>query len=285
MSKRKQHGRHKKGGKKARNALTVNRGGYVRVPRVARFASPLPRELSVSLTYKYQDIRTANVVPSSYRFGLFYFMNQLPMYAPELFQIYKFAKIDATRVHAEVINTGTYPIKFAMAAIPYNDGGSTVTPNNIEERPGAIVRCLGLATGMSRVAVTKSFNSLRELGSPVYSRNYWEDYSSAVTTAPSDIEAPCIIVATGSTDGSAATCAWSVNYDVTYSITFFNLKQGAVQTQSQEDHFSEEGDDTDQFEGMSQHASSKRTMNFAKAPEKGFKRVRCDSRKLVQPNF
>jgi len=187
----------------------------------------LPREMEFSSKYSTYDIRLANTTPSTNKFGLIDFYNQLPAYAASFYQIYKYARINAVTVEAEVVCTGTEPIIIAADVLPYSQANSSfVDPHFIASRPRAISKITGSSTGMSRVTLRKTWKTAEALGQLNYSDSAWQSYSEALSVLP-DPDHPFICISIDSVLGSATWAADTV-YHVTYHMQFFEQQDPAL---------------------------------------------------------
>lgn len=183
----------------------------------------MPREFSTALSYKYVDNRAGATTPSSFAFGLFEFLNQRLMFSTELFNLYRYCRITAVHIRAELVNTGSEPVILAVGTLPWAAATSSFDPYLIAERPRATSRLAGLSTGMSRVSISKTYGSFDELGNPVYDKTHYFDSAQSILTTPQDQEAPAIVV---SVDSADPTKTWSAlaTYHITYHTQWFELQ-------------------------------------------------------------
>lgn len=209
-------------------ASKISHGSYNTNPHYARALVPkLPREMEFSSMYSTYDIRLANTTPSVQVFGLIDFYNQLPSYAASFYQIYKYARINAVTLHAELISTGAEPMIIAADILPYSQATSTlVDPHFIASRPRAISKISGTSTGMSRVTINRTYKTAECLGQLNYSDSAWQSYSEAISVLP-DANHPFICVAI---DSVLATATWSADvvYRITYHMQFFELQDPSL---------------------------------------------------------
>lgn len=186
--------------------------------------NPLPRELSVALKYQYHDRRDSNTTPSAYVFGLFEYLNQLPMFSTELFNMYRLCRVTAVSIKAEVINlSSTVPLILSVGTVPWSSSTSTFDPYLIAERPRSVSKTVATSTGMSRSIINKTYYSFDELGNPVYDKLHYFDSAQALVSTPQDTEAPCVIVSVGAAD-STSTWAGLATYTITYHVQYFELQ-------------------------------------------------------------
>lgn len=187
---------------------------------MTRQLSPLlPREMNVSLCYSTQETVAGSGVVHLTRFGLFEPLNKVPLYMPELFNIYRYARITAVRVQQEVVNTGVPPLKMVQAVAPWND---TVAIGSLSQKPTSIIKSVGAATGMSRGVISKTWYSQEELGNPVFDKEHWFTLVQATSTTPQDQSAPAVFTAVYSLSSSI----WSAElyWKVSYSLQFFDME-------------------------------------------------------------
>lgn len=181
----------------------------------------LPQEMEVALSYYYHDERTGGqTTQANRRFPLCEFDTQLPRYAPELYQIYRHARIMAIDLKMEVVNTSsTEPLIAAVGVLPLANVASITTPLTIISVPGAVYKQIGLSTGMSRVTINKRFVTEKWLGeltigSNTYLQTYSEALSSAIWTELPSIYAGVIGAKTG------ATWTGIIDYRLVYHLRF-----------------------------------------------------------------
>ena len=203
-------------------------GTYNTTSHFSRALVPqLPREFEFSSKYSTYDIRLANTSPSTQVFGLIDFYNQLPAYAASVYQIYKYARINAIHVQVELVSTGTEPMLVAMDVLPYSQATSTfVDPHFIASRPRAVSKICGTSTGMSRVLLNKTYKTAESLGQLNYSDSAWQSYSEALSVLP-DPDHPFVCV---SVDSVLASGTWAADivYHVTYHMQFFEQQDPSL---------------------------------------------------------
>lgn len=159
------------------------------------------------------------------------FYNRLPAYAASMYQIYRFARINAVHLHAELVATGTSPMLIAASVLPYvQANSSSVDPHQLASRPRAISKTSGQSTGMSRVVLNKTYSTSEELGQLNYSDSAWQSYSEALSVIPNP-DNPFIVV---SVDSLNASDTWSatVTYKLTIHMQFFELQDTSLTTLS-----------------------------------------------------
>jgi len=186
----------------------------------------LPREFEFSSKYSTYDIRLANTGPSVKIFGLMDFYNQLPSFAASFYQIYKFARINAMHLHAEVVSTGV-PVMIAADILPYSQANSAlVDPHFIASRPRAVSKVTGSSTGMSKVTLNKTFKTAENLGQLNYSDSAWQSYSEALSVTPNP-DNPFLCVAIDSINAADEWAADTV-LRITYHMQFFELQDPSL---------------------------------------------------------
>lgn len=181
----------------------------------------LPREFQIALKGTITDERTGGqTTQAAVLFPLLEFNSRLPMYAPQLYQIYRFCKIRAIHIKMEVVNTSaTQPLTATMCCLPLVRANAIVDPRGMADVPNAICKQVGLSTGMSRIVLNKSYISERELGQSTLSGSeYYQSYSEAISAASQD-DFPSVYcgVIASSTGGN-----WTgiIKYVVTYDLEF-----------------------------------------------------------------
>ena len=201
----------------------VNVGG----PRVtgmymekSRFPQ-LPHEVEFSLNYYYHDERTGGqTTQASRQYPLCEFDTTLPRYAAELYQIYRHARIMAIDLHMEIVNTSTTePLLAAVGVLPLANVASITDPKQIVSVPGATIKQIGLATGMSKAVINKRYVTERCLGElTIGSNTYLQTYSEALSAAVWT-ELPCIYAGVIAAR-NGATWTGIIDYRVTYHLRF-----------------------------------------------------------------
>jgi len=198
--------------------------GQTAIPKMAAFYPGMPRQFQVSLTntVTVSANRTGSL---NTQFGLFDWLSSNPGYAPELYAIYKYARITGVKIETEVINTSaTVPLVAVMAPMPSSDVSAFLTAQQVSERPRSITRTIGTSSGMNKVRLVKSWSSLQELGQPTYDRSHWLTVSQLSALSPVNPDSPVICLSVGPVL-SAGTWTALINVRVTYSVQFFDLEQ------------------------------------------------------------
>lgn len=116
-----------------------------------------------------------------------------------------------------------YSYEVAMAKIPFDQLG--LTPQELRLVRGSKYS-LSATAGMNRVKLNGSYGSFDELGNPVYSREYWQTLTDALTTTPADTNRPVIACAVRSVNGNRGLVA--INLSVTYHVQFFELEWNRI---------------------------------------------------------
>lgn len=86
-------------------------------------AKPIPLEFSVSLLFRQQfDIKTEQVFRQSY--GLLEYLRNVPQYAPELYQIYKYSRVTRVKYHFDTVNLGPRPYEIMGVVLPADEASA-----------------------------------------------------------------------------------------------------------------------------------------------------------------
>lgn len=180
--------------------------------------------MNFALRNAYTKTAASSLFPVAVRFGLFEFLGDTPQYLPQLYTMYKFAKLIAVHIRMEVINTGTAPLLIAMATMPYSDTSTTMDPRQIQERPRSVSTTVGASTGTSKGVISRTYYAFDEMGQPVYDRTFWITQLQSLSTSPVDADEPTILAGVGNVDPAATSVTFVANYQVTYHIQFFDLE-------------------------------------------------------------
>lgn len=157
--------------------------------------------------------------------GLFDYLNHIPQYVLDAYELYRYSRICSVDVKLIVVGEMTsastnYAIEAGMARLPYDEAIST-TPQELRTvRAGRYA--LAAQAGSNRLQLHGSYGSFDELGNPVYDRTYWQTLSEAISVTPIDVNRPVIAVAVASTLSNPVTA--SLNLSVTYHMQFFDLE-------------------------------------------------------------
>jgi len=188
--------------------------------------------------------------------------------SPELFQIYRLARIKAISISMEIINTSNTPLTATLCCLPLTIAQGVTDPRNISSIPGSITKQVGIATGMSRSRIVRTFVGEKELGQSALSgKEYSQSFSEALLPAV-ESDFPAIYSGVISTVTSAS---WTgvVNYVYTWHIEFTEYTTGltgSIDPRKQEkavtkDSFDQEDVDSDYEEsrkGKSKACKDKR---------------------------
>lgn len=186
-----------------------------------------------------------NVTQYNRRIGLFEFLNQIPQYALDCWEIYRYARICAVDVKliavGEMTSASTnYAFEAGMARLPY-DEAAAISPQELRTVRGGKY-ALAAQAGANRLVLNGFYGSFDELGNPVYERRYWQTLLEASSPISSDPDIPVIAVAVRSTLGNNVNV--SINLSVTYHMQFFDLEIPPLPAQSSEiegNHMSNKG--------------------------------------------
>jgi len=149
------------------------------------------------------------------------------MFLPELYEIYRYARITAVHIQMEVTNTGSVPLAIATATLPFASISLTGSPLALMERPRSVFKSCAGSGGVSKAVIRKLFHSFDELGNPTYDHKYWVDVTQAASATPQDTNEPAIACAVGALD-ETSTWAAIVTYRITYHIQWFELNYADV---------------------------------------------------------
>jgi len=91
----------------------------------------------------------------------------------------------AIDVHMEIVNTSsTEPLIAAVGCLPLANVNAITNPQTIVSVPGAVLKQIGLSTGLSKTTIVKRFVSEKELGElSIGSNTYLQTYSEALSAA------------------------------------------------------------------------------------------------------
>ncbi len=154
--------------------------------------------------------------------GVVEFLGYRPLYALQLYEIYKYCRIMRVDVRAECINTGTVGIQFAVGHIAYSDA-SGLTFDRFIEKPATTKKLVSPKGGMDRAVITKSLNSTMMLGSVLDSK-YWINVTQSASTTPIDTNEPVLVLGIDNYQSSSVPYAAQVNFTLTYHLQFFDLR-------------------------------------------------------------
>jgi len=186
-----------------------------------QLAPKLPNEFSAALRFNTAtSVTTGGSVLS--KNGLCEFLNNVPGFALQMFQLYKYCRVTAVDAHFEVQNmsTNTDVVNVVLATIPSSDT-STVTWAIASNTPGAINKTVGPSSGTSRAVFRKRYNPMAILGQNIKSLNYAMTVSQATATTPLDPQEPQLCLVMLST--LSVTWQLSLLIDIVYHCQFFDL--------------------------------------------------------------
>jgi len=185
----------------------------------------MPLQFQVALPYRQStELSLSSGVNRAYVIGIADYLNQLPIYAAQLYQMYRYSRIDRVDIKLEInaVPGGTaYGFDVAIGRIPYSEYSSTMSPDLLAVTTGAVWGKGGLY-GNRPVILSRSFDSQNALGNLVFGEEYWQTYSQAITSTPTNTNKPVIALAVGATP-SVGTLNASMSWQVTYHIEFFDL--------------------------------------------------------------
>lgn len=180
----------------------------------------MPQELSVCLAYANQDEFGTAASPIIATNGIVEFLNHNPLYAAQLFQIYRYCKVTAFEVQIDVFNKGTNPIEFVVGWCPQVEV-SAITAARLSEKTTSTRKIISPAGGLDRARISKTFNGQSILGEPFTSK-YWMSYSQSLSTTPIDVNEPVLAIVLAYAGGSTTVSA-VINYRYKYHCQFFEL--------------------------------------------------------------
>lgn len=185
-----------------------------------------PRQLQFNSNWtETVEVALSNVTQYNRTIGLFEFLNKIPQYALDAYELYRFCRISCVDVKllavGEMTSASTnYAFEAGMARLPYDEAISS-TPQELRTVRGGKY-ALAAQAGSNRLSLSGSYGSFDELGNPVYDRTYWQTNTEAVNTTPVEPARPVIAVALKSTLGNNVNV--SINLTVTYHMQFFDLE-------------------------------------------------------------
>lgn len=203
--------------------------------------SKMPHTFKVALEYRNSSEVSLNSGTNWNRIcGLFYFLGQVPLYAQQLYQLYRFARIYRVDVEAQVnaVPGGTaYGFDFAIGSLPWDDITTTISPDSVAVTTGAIHAKGGLYGG-APLTLRKSFDSINAFGNPVYSAAVWQTYAQAITAPAAADSSPVVVIALAATP-SVGTINLSATLTYRYHVEFFNLDTTPAVTIQKNQHTEE----------------------------------------------
>lgn len=194
------------------------------LPSAPRFG-PMPKTIKLMLTYRNSvELSLTSGVNRSYSYGLLEYGNQLPLYAAQLYQLYKYSRIYRVDIEtqANAVPGGTaYGFDIALGRMTWDECGSgAISPDTVALTNGAVHGKGGLYMGKP-ITLRKSFDSERELGNPIYGVDSWQTYIQAQTVSGTPFN-PWAVIAVASTPSTGSVNV-SMTTTVAYHIEFFSL--------------------------------------------------------------
>lgn len=194
------------------------------LPPAPRFG-PLPKTMKFKLTYRNSvELSLATGVNRSYAYGLLEYGNQLPLYAEQLYQLYKYSRIYRVDIETQVnaVPGGTaYGFDVALGRMIWSEcSAGNISPDTVALSNGAVHGKGGLYGGKP-ITIRKSFDSEKELGNPVYGVESWQTYAQATAISGTPFN-PWAVLAVAATP-STGSINLSMTTQVAYHVEFFSL--------------------------------------------------------------
>jgi len=187
-----------------------------------------PRQLQFSSTWT--QTREIDLASTSFSLGigLFDYLNHIPEYVLECYQLYRYSRICGVDVTLSVAGESdeanqNFSYEVAMAKVPFDQIG--LPPQALRLVRGSRYNLVA-TSGMNRLTQKGSFGSFDELGNPVYSRDYWQTLTDATMPTPADTNRPVVALAVSSVNGNRGLVA--LNVSVTYHLQFFELEWSRI---------------------------------------------------------
>lgn len=156
------------------------------------------------------------------RYGLLEPLGVLPNYLTEMMTMYDRARIYASSIKLQFINTSTEPIKIVTAVLPHSFVSGSPTIEEIADSTTAKQYMVSKAGGMDRVEITHKMSSAKVLGSSAFLSDYDFTYAQAALTTPLVADEPVWTVLVCHPDGSTAKTGY-LEVIVDWSIEFYDL--------------------------------------------------------------
>jgi len=204
----------------------VTSSGFSQRSRVSTNYPLFPRQLQFKSDWtETVDVEINSGYAYNTRVGLFDFLNQIPMYAETMFELYRYCRICAVDVRLQVApeysGTGRYnSFECALSPIPSAEALAPPTMAALRVVRGSKY-ALSSALGQNRVDLRGHWGSFDQLGNPTYSKDTWQTASQAASTTI-DGDHP-VIFATVRTV-SADTQPVCISLTVTYHMQWFDLE-------------------------------------------------------------
>jgi len=189
----------------------------------------LPRQFRVTLRSTYTDQRTGGQTTQAARVRpLFEYDATFPAMAPELFHIYRLSRIKAMGISMEVINTSLTPLTATVTCLPLAIAQGVTDPRNISSIPGSTTRQVGIATGMSRSKIVRTYIGEKELGESAASGLEFAQTFAQAQASATQSTLPAIYSGVISTV-SGATWTAVINYVYTWHVEFTEYTTGLTE--------------------------------------------------------
>lgn len=157
--------------------------------------------------------------------GMTEFLGYRPLYALEMYAIYKYARILKVDVEAQGVNIGANPIRIAIGYASYADV-SSLSFDRFIEKAGTKVITISPQGGMDRATLRTSFNTSNHLGA-IQDSKYWVDVTQSASSTPIDSREPVVVMAIDNYQSSGTAFSAQINFRLTYHVNFFDLKTPA----------------------------------------------------------
>ena len=181
-------------------------------------------------------------------FGLYEYLNRVPLYSDQMFLLYRRARVTGVKITYEFINISSTQVSdIICCVVPYSDRNS-ITTEAARQRPRSIWKTAGLGPGMSRVVISKRFNSQYYMGESVGPDSQrWMTPSTAGNTAPLDVNDPVILMIAAPSSIASGVVA-QVNMHVEYDVRYFDLTEPGISFKTKEIHEDHDEDAEDDFQ-------------------------------------
>ena len=151
-------------------------GGFHQRAHVPDRFPPFPKQLQFNSKWNQTaEVALGGVGSTQYNrtIGLFDFLNNIPQYALDAWELYRYCRICAVDVNLHVVGEQTsastnYSIEAAIGKVPFDEAAS-ITPQELRTVSGGKYGLMSQA-GLNRILINGSFGSFDELGNPVYDR-------------------------------------------------------------------------------------------------------------------
>jgi len=209
---------------KTRAPAQHSSAGFSQVSSIPTRYPLFPRQLQFS-THWTQTVEV-DLGGTTYhrRIGLFDFLNQIPEYAIECYQLYRYCRIVAVDLALIVAGESdeanqNYAFEAAMARVPYDQSLGPI-PQELRLVRGSRYG-LSSTAGQNRITLNGKYGAFDELGNPVLDRQFWQTIIEAQNVTPPEPDRPVVALAVASVNGNKGLV--SVNLTATYHVQFFDL--------------------------------------------------------------